>query len=227
MRQLGQVKCLDVYNNENAPWVIMFHGYGANAQDLFPLAEYLSTKTELNWLFPDGIFEVPIGPGWTGKGWWPISLDRLTEDITHEIPTQLPTARKKTLEMISALKVPWNKLIFAGFSQGGMLAVDLCLQAPENPMGLVVMSSSLINKKEWQEKVSARKGLPFIQSHGEQDAVLPFKGAQKLYQFLKENGLAGEFVKFSGGHEIPPPALMKISQFLDKVSSPTLSRQYE
>ncbi|RZA25277.1 MAG: hypothetical protein EOP10_07345 [Proteobacteria bacterium] len=142
MRKLAKVYCLDDYHDDNAPWVILLHGFGADASDLESLKDYVPTKRKLNWLFPQGLMEVPIGPGWTGKAWWPIAMSTIAEDFSGIKPDGLLKAREALFQMVTALGVPWNKIFLGGFSQGAMLATDLYLNAPETPAGLVLLSGS-------------------------------------------------------------------------------------
>ena len=119
MRQLGKIHCEEINHDDNAPWVIFFHGYGADNKDLFSLGQVIQTKKTLNWLFPNGPLEVPIGPGWTGRAWWNIDMmevQRAMEsgthrDFTNETPKGLDKAFEKTMEMIKQLRVPWNQII--------------------------------------------------------------------------------------------------------------------
>ena len=74
MRRLGPLEAVEAVQNPDAPWVVMFHGYGADAFDLASLADVIPAKKPLNYLFPQGPLEVPIGPGWTGRAWWPINM---------------------------------------------------------------------------------------------------------------------------------------------------------
>ena len=133
-------------------------------------------------------------------------------DTSVEIPPTLEAVRAKAFEMIAAMRVPWSKIILAGFSQGGMLAVDLALHAPEAPLGLAILSSALINKIELRTVAPKRAGLEFFQCHGEQDQVLTFKNASRLETLLIGAGLKGSLMKFAGGHEIPPPAIERPHQ---------------
>lgn len=225
MRQLGKIHCQEINNDDNAPWILFFHGYGADCNDLFPLGEMISTKKTYNWLFPNGPLEVPIGPAWTGRAWWNIDMmevQRAAErgehrDFSNETPKGLTKAYEMTMEMIRQLKVPWNQIILGGFSQGAMLATELYLRAPETPKGLVIMSGSLLNQEEWKKLVPARAGQRFFQSHGEMDPVLGFKQAQKLETLLTQNGMKGSLQAFRGGHEIPSQVLMKIGDYLNSL----------
>ncbi|MBX3039173.1 MAG: serine esterase [Bdellovibrionaceae bacterium] len=224
MRKIGPVQALDHVRDPDAPWFILFHGYGADAFDLQPLGDLILLSKDCNFLFPQGGLEVPIGPGWTGRAWWPINMARLQNaqagggewDTSEERPEILPQVREKAFKMIEAMKVPWNRIILGGFSQGGMLAADLAVHAPENPLGLVLMSSALINKPEMKEKAPARKGLPFFQSHGEMDPVLTLKNGQRLETLLTQAGLKGSIFKFKGGHEIPQMVLERLGAYIDE-----------
>jgi phospholipase/carboxylesterase len=221
---VGNIKYIETFpqDTDYQQTVIMMHGYGADMYDLAPLNDYIKTKLPTRWIFPQGFLSVPIGPGWTGRAWWNIDLAKWEErirlsgdmDLSDQAPEGLDTARKNMLDFIKKMKIEPSTLILSGFSQGAMLATDLCLSMDQNIKAMVLFSGNLINKAEWQDKVSGKKGIPFFQSHGTQDAVLGIKGAQKLEGFLQQNGLKGKLHSFSGTHEIPPAVLTKASEFL-------------
>jgi phospholipase/carboxylesterase len=222
MRQLGKIHCQEINHNDDAPWVILFHGFGADCKDLYSLGELVPTQKKVNWLFPNGFLEVPIGPAWTGRAWWPVdmlALQRATEkgehrDFSDETPPGLPKAFDLTMEMIRQMKVPWNKIILGGFSQGAMLATELYLRAPEKPAGLAILSGTLLRQEEWKKLIPARSGERFFQSHGTLDPVLGIKQAQKLETLLTQNGMKGSLLSFRGGHEIPSQVLTKLGEYL-------------
>jgi phospholipase/carboxylesterase len=62
-----------------------------------------------------------------------------------------------------------------------------------------------------------RKGLPVFQSHGTQDDLLPYVGAERLRDALNKSGLIVEWHSFRGGHEIPESVLRTLSVFLRTV----------
>jgi len=216
LNQRGPLKTHEVMGDPQKPVIILFHGYGADAMDLASLAEATPGLEEWTWIFPQGVFEVPIGPGWTGRAWWPIDLEKIAapRDISQESPKELPEVRKKALDMIATLKRPWSEIVLGGFSQGGMLAADVALHASENPRNLVLLSTALIHKSGWLPVAKQREGLSFYQSHGTNDSVIDIKNAQRLESFLTSNGLKGKLRNFSGGHEIPPTVLREMAQFL-------------
>lgn len=221
-RQSNSIKCIEQMLENSDEWVILFHGYGADAYDLKSLAEVITPAKPSNWLFPQGILQVPIGPGWSGRAWWNIDLEALQKrqaqganiDLSDEKPAGLAQARTLALEMIENLKVDWSKITLGGFSQGAMLATDLFLHAPKTPKGLILFSGALINKEEWKPLIPNRAGSRFFISHGTQDPVLPHRSAQQLETLLNSGGMKGGLLSFQGGHEIPMIAINKVNDYL-------------
>lgn len=203
--------------------MILFHGYGADAYDLKSLSEVISPEKPTQFLFPQGILEVPIGPGWTGRAWWPIDVMALQaaamsgtpRDLSKEKPpVGLPELRKKVFAAIEKLNVPWDQIILGGFSQGSMLATDIFLNAPQAPKALVVLSGALVNKDEWKALAPQRAGSKYFMSHGKSDQVLNIRGASQLESLLNEAGLKGSLMSFNGSHEIPMEVITRLNQFL-------------
>lgn len=203
------------------PYVILFHGFGADMNDLESLKDILTPDNQdVNWIFPNGIFSVPIGPGFSGRAWWPLQLSKLPDDWSNYSPPEMPDLILRINKMITSFNIPWSQIILGGFSQGAMLASEIYFQAAEKPMGLISLSGSLIRKDIWQEKCLARKNEKIFLSHGEQDQVLPSGGTQKLIQILKKNELQVDFVSFQGGHEIPVQVCTRAKKYIsEKVSA--------
>jgi phospholipase/carboxylesterase len=230
MQRLANIEYIDNSNQVRNPADdhdigILIHGYGADAYDLASLGDVLKGGRPIRWVCPQGITEVPIGPGWTGRAWWPLAMSEIQKasergehlDFADIVPPTLPDVRARLFKFIDGLKTPWNKIILAGFSQGGMLAVDLFLNAPETPKGLIVFSSNLINKTAWKEKVPARAGSRFFMAHGTGDQVLSHAGSQRLESLLVGGGMKGKLFSFRGSHEIPMDAILQANQYLSSL----------
>ena len=71
MKPLGAVidglECMALTRPRATKTVIMLHGFGADMNDLAPLHTYLDPDGHFNWIFPQGILTVPIGPHATGR----------------------------------------------------------------------------------------------------------------------------------------------------------------
>lgn len=229
----GKLKSIEVLNESESlankevkNWVVLFHGYGADAYDLSSLTEVLTPAQPSNWLFPQGVLEVPIGPGWTGRAWWQIDVVTLQQrqsmgeqvDLSGEKPEGLNKIRPMLLKVIEDLGVGWENIILGGFSQGAMLATDLFLHAPQTPKGLMIFSGALINKDVWKPLVAGRSGSRFFICHGQQDMVLAHRTGQQLETLLNGGGMKGGLFSFKGGHEIPPQAIIKANEYLKSLN---------
>jgi phospholipase/carboxylesterase len=200
---------------------VLCHGYGAPGDDLVPFAAELAHHG-IAFAFP----EAPIELGFGGRAWWNIDVGRYAnaiaagtlDELMDETPDGLADARKKLREAVDELsvhtKLPMSKIVLGGFSQGAMLTTDLALRLDEAPAALVVMSGTLVCRPEWTKLAPKRKGLQVLQSHGEQDPLLPYSIALELHRMLLGAGLAVDFVSFRGGHGVPPATVEKLGALL-------------
>ncbi|MDZ4726125.1 MAG: esterase [Leptospira sp.] len=226
LEKLGPLEVLRVQGDPEAPTIVIFHGYGASAFDLFPIHEVLTTEQNFNWVFANGHLTVPLMPGYTGRAWFPIDMAALEEamrtknfrNFADRDPEGLSVARDAALLMIQTLGVPWDQLILGGFSQGAMLATDITLRSETPPKGLMVLSGALLNETLWKTLAPKKSNLRFLQSHGEYDQVLGYPGAKQLEKLFRDSGMLGEFIGFPGGHEIPQVVIQGMSRYLNSLS---------
>ncbi len=226
-RRLGQLECLErparEQGNSVAEHVILFHGFGADAYDLLPLADVLDPEGQRHWLFPMGHLSVPIAPGFVGRAWWKVDIMALQNnpdlDRSESVPEGLPEARNKVDSMLKDLMkftgIDESKIYVGGFSQGSMITCDLAMRTAKDFAGLLAMSGTLICKKEWELGAIQHSKMKVFMSHGKGDPVLPFKGAERLLSLFQKAGISVDWVPFSGTHEIPPMVLQRLQSFLN------------
>jgi phospholipase/carboxylesterase len=212
----------------NGPVVILLHGFGAPGNDLVPLADVLDAPTGTRFVFPEGPLSLSFGPR-DARAWWLIDMARIAadqaagriRDLSNEIPKGLVPAREAMLAFLKEVERLFDadprKTVLGGFSQGAMLTCDVMLRTTQPYAGLIQLSGTLLAIQEWGPLFQTRKGLPVFQSHGVQDELLPYVGAERLRDTLSRSGLAVEWHSFRGGHEIPEPVLRRLGVFLTKV----------
>jgi phospholipase/carboxylesterase len=212
----------------NGPVVVLLHGFGAPGNDLVPLADVLDVPTGTRFIFPEGPLTLSFGPR-DARAWWLIDMARIAQDhaagrvrdLSNEIPKGLAPARDTMLaflkEVERILGADPRKTVLGGFSQGAMLTCDAMLHTDRPYAGLVQLSGNLLAQPIWNSLMPKRKGLPVFQSHGMQDEILHYAGAERLRDTLSQSGLAVEWHRFRGGHEIPEPVLQRLGVFLSKV----------
>jgi phospholipase/carboxylesterase len=234
-RRLGELNCR-VFAPANTPnrAIVLCHGFGAPGTDLVPLAGELcrydsSLAADTLFVFP----EAPLVPRefkpFGGRAWWPLDMERLQaaiqsgqmRDLRGECPARLPAARAELISVLVELtqsdRLPVDRIVIGGFSQGSMLATDVALQFPATPAGLVIYSGTLLNEVEWTRQATHRRGMPVLQSHGTEDPILSFAAAEWLRDMLSDAGLSVEFQSFCGGHTIPAAALVATARMLARL----------
>ncbi|MGH7294412.1 MAG: alpha/beta hydrolase [Polyangiaceae bacterium] len=210
------------------PVVVLLHGFGAPGEDLVSLHRVLAAPAGTRVLFP----EAPIslaGMGFgDGRAWWMIDVERLmaiqmgrrgdAEKLRAEVPAGLSSAREKVLAMLGDVEKTMkpSHLVLGGFSQGAMLSCDVALRSGVRLDGVVLMSGTLIAEAEWAPLFAKRAGLQAFQSHGQEDALLPFSNAERLRDRMTQAGWNVSWVAFRGGHEIPGLVLDGLSAFLGR-----------
>jgi phospholipase/carboxylesterase len=184
--------------------LLMLHGWGANYRDLVPLAQILDIP-KLGCLFPNAPFSHPHVPD--GRAWYELE----TQDFRG-----LSTSQELLFDWIMSLKastgVPLERTIMAGFSQGGAMTLDVGLTLPL--AGLCSMSGFLHYHPELVEETDFP---PVLMIHGKQDSVVPLEAAQEARDELTKIGVTIDYREFDMGHEIAPPALTTLQQFVEKI----------
>lgn len=203
---------------------LLLHGFGADGSDLEPLCREIDPAGELSWILPHApISFADFGfPG--GRAWFPSSLEELSQALFGGYFSNLKGLDPPGLGDGARLvrntlrrEAPEAELVaLAGFSQGAMVATEALLAGLLQPQLLLLFSGSLIAAERWRRRtppVFPR----LVQTHGRQDAILPISGGEELYELLRGHGLTGEFLRFDGGHMIPPPASKAAAEALQEV----------
>ena len=212
-------------DNQGKTAICIFHGYGASMMDLYDLSGVIFTNFKADWYFPNGFIPLSMGMGMMSRAWFPIDMQALEQammagehrDFSENYPEEFKVALDKCQGFIDHLKTKYENIVIGGFSQGAMISSHLSLKNTEVTKALLLFSGNLIGKHQLLELTNNPKSFPFFQSHGKQDTVLGFNHAMSLYELLKLGGHEGEFVGFSGGHEIPQIVIEKSSKFLNRV----------
>lgn len=217
MPDLGHVPLS--YHIERGPtgarWVVLCHGFGANARDLVELRSSLDPAGELNWLFPEAPVVLGSAPAGESRAWFPrgeAELVRLMRGdyfgkLARENPPGLEQSASEVLSLLDSLDIDTSCALLGGFSQGAMVALRASLDADPPSLGMLLFSAGLVAEEETRSRAENRPSIPFVQSHGTDDPILPYEGARALYGLLSEAGHEGRFVSFPGGHAIPQNAV--------------------
>lgn len=215
--------------------VVLCHGFGAPGTDLVGLGpEFLHREPQLarsaRFYFPEAPLSLDELGMYGGRAWWPLNIERMAaavergeiRDLRNEIPEGLDLARERLLSLIQDVTettgLSTQQIVLGGFSQGSMLATDVCLRLPQPAAGLCILSGTLLCEDQWRELAGKHAAVPVLQSHGRQDPLLPFAAAESLRDLLNNGGLPVEFMPFDGMHTIPAEVIERMVAFLTELA---------
>lgn len=188
--------------------VLLLHGLTMHPAVLQPFAQSLAPVASAR--VPAGPVVYPDG----SRSWWPVDLDKRAArlaagpvDLADRSPAGRQAARAALDDALAEARLahPGLPIVLAGFSQGGMLALDWWLlgQRSKDVHGLALLSSSRIALGEWQPHLHRLAGLPVLVAHGQQDQDLGFSAGEGLHRMLLDAGARVRWLPFLGGHELP------------------------
>jgi len=126
----------------------------------------------------------------------------------------------------SSTKLPYNRMILSGFSQGGALSIFTGLQVPADKKlgGVLVMSGYLAGAKQFTLS-EAGKEIPVLHCHGTSDPMVRFDMAQKTEELVKGSGHSNYTLKPYSGltHSVSVDELKDAAEFIHGVIPPDAS----
>ena len=203
--------------------VIWLHGLGADGHDFEPIvpALVMPDAPALRFIFPHApVRPVTINGGMSMRAWYDIiSLNR-------EGPVDETGIRSSAglLESLIAREIEQGiaseKIVLAGFSQGGAIAMHCALRYPQPLAGLMALSTYLPLQSSLQAEVidsptSQRRDLPFFMAHGSFDPMLPIDWGAGSRDVLTSMGYNVEWHEYPMQHAVCPEEIRDISRWLN------------
>lgn len=196
---------------EKSPVLIMLHGYGSDAKDLFSFAGEL----------PEELFIIsaqapyPLPP--YGNAWYAINFDSVHGKFSDD--AQAIESRKKIIkfidEVIENYPVDPANITLLGFSQGTILSYAVALSHPEKIKNVIALSGYInldIMEEGYRNKDFSK--LSIYASHGTQDQVIPVSWARRSPEILKNLGIEYQYSEFPVGHGVAPQNLSEIKGWI-------------
>jgi len=190
--------------------VIWLHGLGADGHDFEPIVPELRLPDDhgLRFVFPHAPMRpVTINGGMTMRAWYDIvSLDKDGPQDEEGIRTSA-----NQLLGLAAREhdrgVPYERMVFAGFSQGGAIALHAALRCRHRIAGLMALSTWLPLESTLQEEVfdnpdAQARSLPVFLAHGSFDPMLPIHLGHTTRDALTAAGYNVEWHEYPMAHAV-------------------------
>ncbi|WP_100934768.1 alpha/beta hydrolase [Candidatus Chlamydia corallus] len=226
-RKFGNIEAIECPGNPQDPVIILCHGYGSMADNLTFFPSICSfSQLRPTWIFPNGI--LPLDNDFQGgRAWFPLNVlllqelstlyangaENLKEKYDELFDVDLDSPKEALEKLINSLNRPYNEIIIGGFSQGAIMTTHLVLTSQNPYAGALIFAGARLFNKGWGQGIRECAQVPFLQSHGHQDEILPYILGTHLHDLLSTK-LNGEFVSFRGGHKIPSIAFQKMQTMI-------------
>jgi len=201
--------------------VIWLHGLGADGNDFVPIVPELVRRGERAWrfVFPHATTRpVTLNGGMRMRAWYDIiSLDRKAgEDEVGFRDSDLAIRRLIAREVERGISA--DRIVLAGFSQGGAVSLYTAPRFPERLAGVMALSTYLpLASRLSAERVPANDGTPIFMAHGLADAVLPIGMALESRDYLKALGFGIEWHQYPMAHAVCADEVADIRNYLFRV----------
>ena len=196
-------------DNAELPLVVMIHGRGADMNDLADLAAPLDSG--YRWVFPNAPkpFEAYPGMtfGWTWFDGWPPE--------EGSVAASRETLLRFLDELTARYRTTPGKIVVSGFSQGGMMALELGLRTAQTLAGIAVMSGGLYEAN--LPDLGRHRGLPLFIGHGSLDDVVPVNYARRARAVLENAGLDVEYHEYAMSHQVVQEEAAELRSFLSRI----------
>jgi phospholipase/carboxylesterase len=198
--------------------VIWLHGLGADGNDFVPIVPELKlpAKPGIRFVFPHApVRPVTLNMGMRMRAWYDIKT-LTAEGRADEAGMRESVARLGGLIADErALGIAAGRIVIAGFSQGGALALHAALRHPEPLAGILALSAYLpLQALLAGELAEANRQTPILMCHGQHDPVLPLALGVAACNWLRAAGYRVEWKEYPMQHQVCGPEILDVAAWL-------------
>lgn len=203
--------------------VIWLHGLGADGNDFVPIIPELKLPetTRIKFIFPHApVRPVRLNNGYEMRAWFDLyELDGKKAADESDILTTVGWINSMIDQEISN-GTPSEKILLAGFSQGGVIALHAGLRYPKRLAGIMALSTYMpFEETLFNESTAVQKGQKIFAAHGQSDSVIPVISWQDYVPKLENQGFDVEAHVYQMEHAVCLEEIQDISRWLQGVLS--------
>ena len=201
--------------------VIWMHGLGADGYDFVDIPPVLRLPESLavRFVFPHAPMQpVTVNGGMVMRSWYDIRPDA---GVRREDEPGLRQSQRQVEALIAREKargVPASRLVLAGFSQGGAMALQTGLRHPERLAGIMALSCYLpLADLVAAEASAANRDVPIFMAHGTGDPLIPLARARRAHEILTGLDYRVEWHEYPMPHSVCDAEIRDIGAWLARI----------
>jgi phospholipase/carboxylesterase len=204
--------------------VIWLHGLGADGNDFVPIVNELDLAgaPAIRFVFPHApVRPVTINNGMMMRAWYDVLFGdleggskRADERGVRESQAQV----EALIEREAGRGIATDRIVLAGFSQGGAVTLQTGLRYPKKLAGLLALSTYLpLAESLPEEAAPANRQTPIFMAHGVYDGVIPLVMGAGSMTLLTGMGHPVEWRQYPMQHSVCPQEIEDIGAWLRRV----------
>ena len=198
--------------------IIWLHGLGANGHDFEPVVQELGIPKSLaaRFILPHSK-EIPVtvNGGFVMPAWYDILEIGASRKINTADLVNSVTEIHKLIQREQERGIASERILIAGFSQGGAVAYHAALSYPKKLAGLIGLSTYYPNP-EISGRQHVNQDIPIKIYHGTNDSMVPESLGQQAFQDLTDFGYQVEYKSYPMDHEVCLTEIEDISLFIQQ-----------
>ena len=199
--------------------VIWLHGLGADGHDFEAIVPELRLPDTLaiRFIFPHAPMRpVTINGGEEMRAWYdfiPHSETAGSDDIARSAEQIRQFLDNEVSRGISP-----SKILLAGFSQGGVIALHTGVRYEKRLAGILALSTYLHDFSGTEdERTDANLAIPVMIAHGTRDPMIPIMRAATSRENLIRLGYDVRWFDYPMGHQVCHEEIGEISSFMQEI----------
>ncbi len=198
--------------------VIWMHGLGADGNDFVPVVEMLDLP-HVRFILPHAPYRnITRNNGYEMRAWYDIyGLTPISREDAAGI-----RASQAEIDALIAQEInrgiAADRIVLAGFSQGGAIALHTALRYPRPLAGVLALSTYLPLKNDLAaEKSPANQQLPIFMAHGVDDEIITMETCKASLAVLQAQSYRVDWHEYPMAHSVCMPEIADIQRFLSQV----------
>ena len=199
--------------------VIWLHGLGADGHDFEPIVPelHLPDSLPIRFIFPHAPKRpVSINGGDEMRAWYDFSFHSEKGD-----GNDIETSAKYVLDFIDheiSRGIPGHRIVLAGFSQGGVVALHTAIRCQHRLAGVVALSTYLNDfAAAEKEQNDSNLAIPILMAHGTHDQMIPISRAATSRENLIRLGYDVRWFDYPMEHQVCLEEITEISAFFQEI----------
>jgi phospholipase/carboxylesterase len=198
--------------------VIWMHGLGADGWDFVPIVRELPLPDdlELRFVFPHApVRAVTINNGHEMRAWYDIRQNDIARQPDEAGIRESQAQVESLIAREKQRGVSADRVVLAGFSQGGAIALQAGLRHREKLAGIIALSTYLPLQESLDAEASpGNNATPIFMAHGTQDPVIPVQLADASRKALDERGYKVDWQVWPMPHAVCAEEVAAIGEYL-------------